>query len=506
MDVMTQKSDKSDSNKVGDASSGKQVSGGDETNESRTDGGGTSKSGEEKPSFEDEEEDVPADFFDDFSNQDFMDGLDIVDAWDEDKIGESETGNSTRSSDKKKRTHSPIRFVSKSPERRSRKHARSRSKSLTRRYVKRSSSHSKKRSRSRSREKIRMSDRRDPEKTKRDIHKDKIKVAKDREQKLVNDKLRIVETGLVPPGMEMEADINTILRKEKDRQRSATGSSVEKSREPKLSRERERERERERRFLLRSASREQVRKLVRYSPSPPLTYRARPREREPLYRPRKRTSSMDSNLSERELWIRSTRKRSRSRDSPLRRAKAKKYEEKKKKTFLEEIRDKLNETRTPLQIQPNYGMQQYAAAQAPAPVPAPAQYFPPTPTPQQYDQSFFIGDAYQSVSQPSMVMGQPMRFNVAGGGGVMQVHPVQHVQPVQAPPPPAAPAQAKLPPIIKPQALVSPKINILSDITVKAKVAEAKKEPPRESTEDIDKVICWVFGVYVLCNGFGFFF
>ena len=88
----------------------------------------------------------------------------------------------------------------------------------------------------------------------------------------------------------------------------------------------------------------------------------------------------------------------------------------------------------------------------------------------------------------------------------MQVHPVQHVQPVQAPPPPAAPAQAKLPPIIKPQALVSPKINILSDITVKAKVAEAKKEPPRESTEDIDKVICWVFGVYVLCNGFGFFF
>lgn len=30
-----------------------------------------------------DEEDVPPDFFDDFSNQDFMEGLDIVDTWDE---------------------------------------------------------------------------------------------------------------------------------------------------------------------------------------------------------------------------------------------------------------------------------------------------------------------------------------------------------------------------------------------------------------------------------------
>lgn len=56
---------------------------------------------------EDEEEfdeDVPANFFDDF-DEDFMDGLDIVDAWDEGRIQEDKE-------DSTQIKHSPIRYAS----------------------------------------------------------------------------------------------------------------------------------------------------------------------------------------------------------------------------------------------------------------------------------------------------------------------------------------------------------------------------------------------------------
>ncbi|XP_044255615.1 uncharacterized protein LOC123005749 [Tribolium madens] len=324
---------------------------------------------------EEEEEDVPADFFDDFSNQDFMDGLDIVDAWDE---GSKPVTTVSPSSEKIDRKHSPIRFSSerKSSEKRKK---RSRSRTPIRRYK-----------RSRSRDRIR--ERRDPEKTKRDINRDKIKCARDRELKIVSDKLKIVETGLVPPGTEMDVDLGTILPSR--RRRSNTGSK------PKYSR--------------RSSSRELLRK----------------RSRSPVvYKSRNRIRSIES---EREHWIRSSRKRSRSRsrDSPR-----KKREEAKKKSFLEEIRDKLNETTRPSvvplpSVQYNMGYSN-TVVPVPAPVPPPTQYFPP----QQYDQSFFIGDTFQ--------MNQSQNFNMMGNttGNVVTVPQRQIGQPgviigTPTPPPP----------------------------------------------------------------------
>ncbi|EFA02081.2 uncharacterized protein mkg-p [Tribolium castaneum] len=350
---------------------------------------------------EEEEEDVPADFFDDFSNQDFMDGLDIVDAWDEASKPVTTDPPIDIKVEKLERKHSPIRFSPterKSSEKR-KKLARSRSRTPTRRY------HTSWK-RSRSRDRIR--ERRDPEKTKRDINRDKIKCARDRELKIVSDKLKIVETGLVPPGTEMDFDVGTVLP---EKRRSNTGSKT--------------------RYVSRRSSSRETRK--RYS-------------RSPVYRPsrirsRKRTSSIESGVSERELWIRSSRKRtrSRSRDSPR-----KKREETKKKSFLEEIRDKLNETSTrtvvsvpPVQYTMGYGNAVPVPAPVPVPVPAPTQYFPQT----QYDQNFFIGDSFQ-MNRP------PQNFNMMPNqGNVMpipqrQIGQVAPIQPgiIATPTPPPPPA------------------------------------------------------------------
>lgn len=146
---------------------------------------------DEEEEEEEDEEDVPANFFDDF-DEDFMEGLDIVDAWDEGRIQEDKD-------DLPQKKHSPIRYISKegSPDRR------------------RSKSGSQKRIRSRSngrspKTKLREL-RRDPTKTKRDIDRDKQRIAKDKEKKIVTDKLNLVETGLIVPGMEMEVDIDSII-------------------------------------------------------------------------------------------------------------------------------------------------------------------------------------------------------------------------------------------------------------------------------------------------------
>ncbi|RZC33063.1 uncharacterized protein BDFB_002436 [Asbolus verrucosus] len=433
-----------------------------------------------------EEEDVPADFFDDFSNQDFMDGLDIVDAWDDEsgKPPEADTMQEFKSEKLEKKTHSPIRFSSKEsyrksverrPKRSGERFGRSKSKSPVRRR-KRSNSYSRRlRSRSRSRDKIRISDiRRDPEKTKRDINRDKIKCAKDKEQKLVTDKLKLVETGLVPPGTEMEVDIASIIKEK----RLSTGDSVERQKV-----------ERERRYSRRSGSRE-TRKSVRYSRSPPI-YRSRNRI-ESNYRPRRRTSSVDSNASERELWIRSSRKRSRSRsrDSPLR-LKSRKYEDKpKKKTFLEEIRDKLNEVRpVPIVQYSHQNISAFTNATStahsiPAPVPAPNQFFTQSqnnPGMQQYDQRFFIGDAYPT-GPSNVILGQPQNidFNMLNNatGNVVSIPQVQMTSipqiPIQTVP--------KLP-VVQQNASVSPKVTVQKETA-----AKSTEQNDKRTTDDIDKL------------------
>ncbi|KAF2897298.1 hypothetical protein ILUMI_08877 [Ignelater luminosus] len=163
-----------------------------------------------------DEDDVPSDFFDDFSNQDFMAGLDIVDAWDDeeedlkkkpndDPIKEVDRDRNEKS--KRRRSRSPIRF-----NRYDRRNRRSRDRSRGSRDRDRRHRRKSKEGRVKEREgdEHKSDQRRDPEKTKRDIQKDKDKCAKDKEAQIISEKLKVVETGLVPPGMEMEVDLKEI--------------------------------------------------------------------------------------------------------------------------------------------------------------------------------------------------------------------------------------------------------------------------------------------------------
>lgn len=166
----------------------------------------------------------------------------------------------------------------------------------------------------------------------------------------------------------------------------------------------------------RSLSREHGRK--RYSRSPVSYRRPRDRSRPPRRRSRKRTSSKDSNVSERELWIR-TRKRSRSRDSLKRRSKSRKYdEEKKRKSFLEEIREKLNEVRPPPVVV------QYPHPSVTAPHPM-GSYFTTNshPLQQQYDENFFIGDGYQVQSNFNLGTANVPTQSITPVSGPVAVHP-----------------------------------------------------------------------------------
>ncbi|KAF5277910.1 hypothetical protein FQA39_LY06062 [Lamprigera yunnana] len=211
----------------------------------------------------DEDEDVPADFFDDFLSNDFMDGLDVVDAWDDandngvlakaDPVISATSNNKRRSSKSsspvqaKPKTSYTGRYKRRRSESANKLHADkqnksqsknkgrtgsgSRSRSLLKRGGRRRSRGRRSRSRSRNRKSYTNSrykkdsghsrypskgdelsgdSRRDPEKTKRDIEKDKVKHAKHEEDRIISEKLKVVETGLVPPGTEMEVDIATL--------------------------------------------------------------------------------------------------------------------------------------------------------------------------------------------------------------------------------------------------------------------------------------------------------
>lgn len=178
-----------------------------------------------------DEEDVPADFFDDFLNDDFMDGLDIVDTWDEDgqlpdspndKVQEE---NDTKNKQEESKTDS--RTLRSKKENRSRERHRSTDRykdlrdKLRRQRPQRENTPSKKDDKGNSIERSR----RDPEKTRRDILKDKDKCAKDKEVKIINEKLKVVETGLVPPGMEMEVDLRELRKKQETLKQEESGKN-----------------------------------------------------------------------------------------------------------------------------------------------------------------------------------------------------------------------------------------------------------------------------------------
>lgn len=163
------------------------------------------------------EDDVPADFFDDFLNQDFMAGLDVVDAWDEECAEikkEKIEKDSTIVLDKE------IKTVGESE----RKSLEIRSKNKEGRNSKEKGKEDNEKLKKKSNEQVHKSkktenekveenlQRRDPIKTKRDIQKDKAKCAKDKEVKIMSERLKVVETGLVPPGMEMEIDLDEITQ------------------------------------------------------------------------------------------------------------------------------------------------------------------------------------------------------------------------------------------------------------------------------------------------------
>lgn len=166
---------------------------------------------------DEEEEDIPPDFFDDFSNQDFMEGLDVVDTWDDDMqedgevVDDSATGGDKKSTEQKGSAKEKKRLEAKKS-RRARRHARI---TFSKERDGEGTSRSDRGARYKDlRERIKRSDdksgsdtRRDPEKTRRDILRDKDRCAKDKEVKLMKEKLKVVETGLVPPGMEMEVDL-----------------------------------------------------------------------------------------------------------------------------------------------------------------------------------------------------------------------------------------------------------------------------------------------------------
>ncbi|KRT83479.1 hypothetical protein AMK59_3422 [Oryctes borbonicus] len=165
-----------------------------------------------------QEEDVPESFFDDLMSEDFIEGLNVVDAWEGDEPNQNLSAEDSKaqmlnsilspnSSNNKQRRRSRT-----SSEKRSEKHRKrskqGKDKSRNIRNTSKSKERRSKRSRSRSKShKINDNSRRDPSKTQRDILRDKDKCEKDKSAKILHEKLKVVETGLVPPGMEMEVDM-----------------------------------------------------------------------------------------------------------------------------------------------------------------------------------------------------------------------------------------------------------------------------------------------------------
>lgn len=325
---------------------------------------------------DEEEEDIPPDFFDDFSNQDFMEGLDVVDTWDDEMQDEGEVQDETNKNNeeegkeklKDQKNESTKTEMEQNKEEESKnvnrgnKHTRITFSKEREEREKRTLKHKNVERGPRYkdlREKIRRSEekptsepkRRDPEKTRRDILRDKDRCAKDKEVKIINEKLKVVETGLVPPGMEMEVDLADIRSKQNsskleslsfkfDNSKSTVYASKIEQRPPIKMKLRSRSRSYERiRFrgpiISRSRSRSRERRRLRDNLSPVgrrRLKRTRSHSRSPNYdsryrdknysRDRDRKVSSDRNTSRDRKSSRSKRRtrerdRSRSRSSNL---------------------------------------------------------------------------------------------------------------------------------------------------------------------------------------------
>lgn len=180
---------------------------------------------ERMPAPDQNNEEVSSDYLDDFLNADFMEGLDIVDTWEEETQAADSSKIENKNKSKSENTGSKggkkedikkkqrITYKSRSRERKSREQHRDLRDKLKCRARNEEESKSK-RSRIEDRRKQIGRNRRDPVKTRRDILRDKSKCAKDKEVKIINEKLKIVETGLVPPGMEMEVDLKKLCKKQ----------------------------------------------------------------------------------------------------------------------------------------------------------------------------------------------------------------------------------------------------------------------------------------------------
>ncbi|XP_045478966.1 stress response protein NST1-like isoform X2 [Harmonia axyridis] len=280
----------------------------------------------------DEREDIPDNFFDDFNNEGFMESLQIVDSLDdtieEDGYNKEEMNEEEKTNERKK-------------PRRSEEHRR-RSRSRNRRH---------KGSPPRQRKFDETALRRDPNKTKRDLEKDRENFFKKKEQKVIS---KIIETGLVPPGMESEVNMSTIEPERNKELEVVNDDKIKtKSRERKSSRERRNEilRERRRRRSrsrsfsdkysprLRSRSRGNRRERSRdkrRSFDKHLRSRSRERSRvydHVLYSPPNNRRRRSRSISDRERWLKQRRSPERKYQGIIR---------EKKMSFLEEIKLKLN--------------------------------------------------------------------------------------------------------------------------------------------------------------------
>lgn len=196
-----------------------------------------------------QEEDVPEDFFDDFFKEDFMAGLDIVDEDDEDQDDKNKdelTSKQVQKLEKLKERRTKLKRSAKEKIDHVRKFRESppgKLKHLTKKGLKKKTydeelkrlnaeldqiknNPNKKQGKVRSEFDADIFDiRRDPDKTREAIQRDKLKSAKDKEKRLITD---IVETGLVPPGMELEVGLEEVRRIEKNERSLPVGDLREK--------------------------------------------------------------------------------------------------------------------------------------------------------------------------------------------------------------------------------------------------------------------------------------
>lgn len=400
-----------------------------------------------------EEEDVPSDFFDDFLNNDFMDGLDVVDIWDDEC--EKKEGR-TKKSKSKSRSRSRRRD-SRSRRRRSRSSSIFRSRRYREEYKRRGRSRERRSRDRRSREKYRskgekdsdgdesnVDHRRDPVKTKRDIQKDKATCAKKEEEKSISEKLKVVETGLVPPGTELEVDLNEFKPVDPKTDSKSKGANREKRKSDSPQKRVDRTsrpygNKRSYRYS-RSPNWRKSRSPARYSRSPPSKRRRsverRSRRDYSADRYRRRSRSLSFEISpeatsdrNREKHSTSWSKRSSSNTRDFLEELATKLAKSEKKKYYNKVKEIIAQ---PPKQQPPPTYHPVPPVSAPVPVPAPMRppvpYFPQHMDPNtQYDHHFFIGQQFPI---------NPMHYPHPQLQGMP--HPVGHM----IPPPVAPPMQA----------------------------------------------------------------